>query len=398
MVPYPVGVSSVPLDAHCLNIAVKAPPNNRSKAQPSFRQEASLLETPIDVRSIALTGIFVLLLLYSVYFAREFLIPVTLAFLLSWLLAPIVRYLAHVRIPQFLGAAIVLLALVGLVGYGAYSLVTPAAAWIQKAPGSLRVVQKKLQDIMRPVEAARETTKKIEKMTSFGDDKTATVEIKKPGLGEVVFSGTQNFLFWGGVTIVLLYFLLASGDLFLLKFVRVLPTLEDKKRAVEIVRQIESDVTIYLSTVTLVNFGLGACVGAAMYFLGMPNPLLWGVMVAFLNYIPYLGALAGIIILTVIAILTFDDFTRIALVPSVYFVLNFIEAYFVTPTVLGRRLALNPVMIFVWLIFWGWVWGVVGAILAVPILAIVKIVADHFKSLAALGEFLGTEEVKTTAS
>jgi predicted PurR-regulated permease PerM len=383
------------------DIAMTAPPNNRSKANLArpWKQQPFPTDARIDIRSIALTGIFVLLLLYSVYFAREFLIPITLAFLLNWLLAPIVRYLAHVRVPQCLGAAIVLLALVGLVGYGAYRLVTPAAAWIQKAPGSLRIVQKKIEDIMRPVEAARETTKKIEKMTDWNDDKsTATVEIKKPGLGELVFSGTQNFLFWGGVTIVLLYFLLASGDLFLLKFVRVLPTLEDKKRAVEIVRQIESDVTIYLSTVTLVNCGLGACIGIAMYFLGMPNPVLWGVMVAFLNYIPYLGALAGIIILTVIAILTFDDFTRIALVPSIYFALNFIEAYFVTPMVLGRRLALNPVMIFVWLIFWGWVWGVIGAILAVPILAIVKIVADHFKSLAPLGEFLGTEEVKTVAS
>lgn len=378
---------------------MKAPTNNQSKARPSFQREGSLIDTKTDVRSIALTGTFVLLLLYSIYFAREFLMPVTLAFLLNWLLTPIVRYLAQARVPESLGAAIVLLTLVGLVGYGAYSLVTPAGAWIQKAPASLMVVQIKLQDIMRPVEAAKETTKKIEKLTDLDDDKgAATVEIKKPGLDELVFSGTQSFLFWGGVTIVLLYFLLASGDLFLLKLVRVLPTLEDKKRAVEIVRQIESDVTIYLSTVTLVNCGLGACVGAAMYFLGMPNPLLWGVMVAVLNYIPYLGALAGIIILSLAAILTFDDFTRMALVPSIYFALNFIEAYFVTPTVLGRRLALNPVMIFIWLIFWGWVWGVVGAVLAVPILAILKIVADHFESLAALGEFLGTEDVKATAS
>jgi predicted PurR-regulated permease PerM len=134
-----------------------------------------------------------------------------------------------------------------------------------------------------------------------------------------------------------------------------------------------------------------------MYFLGIPNPVLWGVMTALLHYIPYLGALAGITILTVVAILTFDDFTRILLVPSTYFALHFIEAYFVTPTILGRRLALNPVMIFVWLIFWGWVWGVIGAVLAVPILAVLKIVSDHFKSLAPLGEFLGTQEVRTTA-
>ena len=340
-----------------------------------------------------------LVLLYSVYFAREFLIPVTLAFLLNWLFAPVVRSLTRLRIPASLGAGIVLLAMIGVCGYAGYRLLTPAAAWVEKAPGSFNVVKRKLQDIMRPVEEVKETTKKIEDMAKLGEDTNAAkVEIKKPTLGEIVFSGTQSFLFWGSVTVVLLYFLLASQDLFLLKLVKVLPSLEDKKRAVEIVRQIESDVTMYLATVTLVNFGLGAAIATAMYFLGMPNPILWGVMAAVLNYIPYMGAMAGIIILTVVAILTFDDFTRILLVPSSYIALNFIETYLVTPMVVGRRLELNPVMIFIWLIFWGWVWGAIGAVLAVPMLAILKIVADHFASFAPLAEFLGVEEAKTSAS
>jgi predicted PurR-regulated permease PerM len=217
------------------------------------------------------------------------------------------------------------------------------------------------------------------------------VEIKKPGLGEVVLSRAKNFLLAGGVTLVLLYFLLASGDMFLLKLVKILPTLENKKRAVEIYRQIEADVSTYLAVVTLINIAFGCVIGFSMYLLGMPNPVLWGVMAAVLAYIPYLGSLIGIGTVTVVAILTFDEIFRIIMVPAIYFVLDTIEANLVSPMILGRRLALNPVVIFIWLIFCGWIWGITGALLAVPLLAIIKIISDQVEQLAPIGEFLGSE-------
>jgi predicted PurR-regulated permease PerM len=245
---------------------------------------------------------------------------------------------------------------------------------------------------MRPVQGVQETTKEIEKMTTLGKDEEATaVEIKKPGLGEVVLSGAKNFLLAGGVTLVLLYFLLASGDMFLLKLVKILPTLENKKRAVEIYRQIEADVSTYLAVVTLINIAFGCVIGFSMYLLGMPNPVLWGVMAAVLAYIPYLGSLIGIGTVTVVAILTFDEIFRIIMVPAIYFVLDTIEANLVSPMILGRRLALNPVVIFIWLIFCGWIWGITGALLAVPLLAIIKIISDQVEQLAPIGEFLGSE-------
>jgi predicted PurR-regulated permease PerM len=193
------------------------------------------------------------------------------------------------------------------------------------------------------------------------------------------------------VTLVLLYFLLASGDMFLLKLVKILPTLENKKLAVEIYRQIETDVSTYLSVVTLINIGFGCVIGFSMYLLGMPNPLLWGVMAAVLAYIPYLGALVGIVTVTIVAILTFDDIYRIIMVPIVYFILDNIQGNLIMPMVLGRRLALNPVVIFIWLIFCGWIWGITGALLAVPLLAIIKIISDQVEQLAPIGEFLGSE-------
>jgi predicted PurR-regulated permease PerM len=346
----------------------------------------------LDIRSVSLTGLFVLATFYTLYFARDFILPILLAWILSSLLAPIVRLFKRVHIPEPLSALFIILALLGTLSLGAYRLSDPAAEWIQRAPQSLSGVRAKLQSILRPVQGVQETTKEIEKMATLGkDEETTAVEIKKPGLGEVVLSGAKNFLLAGSVTLVLLYFLLASGDMFLLKLVKILPTLDDKKRAVEIYRQIEADVSTYLSVVTLINIGFGCVIGFSMYLLGMPNPLLWGVMAAVLAYIPYLGALVGIVTVTIVAILTFDDIYRIIMVPIVYFILDNIQGNLIMPMVLGGRLALNPVVIFIWLIFCGWIWGITGALLAVPLLAIIRIISDKVEQLAPIGEFLGSE-------
>jgi predicted PurR-regulated permease PerM len=346
----------------------------------------------LDIRSVSLTGLFVLTIFYTLYFARDFILPILLAWILSSLLAPIVRLFKRVHIPEPLTALFIILTLLGTLSLGAYRLSDPAAEWIQRAPQSLSGVRAKLQSILQSVQGVQETTKEIEKMASLGkDEETTAVEIKKPGLGEVVLSGAKNFVLAGGVTVVLLYFLLASGDMFLLKLVKILPTLDNKKRAVEIYRQIEADVSTYLSVVTLINIGFGCVIGFSMYLLGMPNPLLWGVMAAVLAYIPYLGALVGIVTVTIVAILTFDDIYRIIMVPIIYFVLDNIQGNLIMPMVLGGRLALNPVVIFIWLIFCGWIWGITGALLAVPLLAIIRIISDKVEQLAPIGEFLGSE-------
>ena len=348
-------------------------------------------DVPIDIRSVALTGLFVLAVLYTLHFAQEFVLPVVLAWVLSSLLAPIVRFFKRLRIPEALSALIIVAALVGGVSYGAYRLSGPARSWIEKAPKAFNSARAKLRSVIRPVEHMQQTTKQLEQMTTIGDDKPAAVQIKKPGLGEMVFSGTKDFLISASITLILLYFLLASGDLFLLKLVKVLPTLDDKKIAVEIYRQIERDVSTYLSVVTFTNMGFGCVIGVAMYLIGLPNPVLWGSMAAVLAYIPYLGALVGITTVTFVAILTFEEPIRIAMVPLIYFGLDTIQANFVVPFILGRRLALNPLVIFIWLTFWGWMWGIIGALLAVPMLAVFKIICDQIEPLAAVGEFLGTE-------
>jgi predicted PurR-regulated permease PerM len=366
-----------------------APRQNESKAD---LQDLLPTERALDIRSLSLTGLFVLATFYTLYFARDFILPILLAWILSSLLAPVVRALKRIRIAEPLSALLIICALLGTLSLGIYRMSEPVASWIQRAPQVLTDVRAKLQNFIRPVAEVQETTKEIEKMAGLGNDQqAAAVELKKPGLGQVVFSGAKDFVLSAGVMLILLYFLLASGDLFLLKLVKVLPTLENKKVAVEIYRRIEKDVSTYLSVVTLIYIGFGCVIGVAMYLLGMPNPWLWGVMAAVLSYIPYLGALVGLTTVTLVAILTFEDVFRIVLVPLVYFTVDTIQANLIFPMALGRRLALNPVMIFIWLIFCGWIWGIIGALLAVPLLAIIKIICDQVEQLAPVGEFLGRE-------
>jgi predicted PurR-regulated permease PerM len=341
-------------------------------------------------RSLILIGLFLLVLFHTLRVARDLFLPLTLAFFLSFLLSPVLRVLKRARIPEAVGAALLLLVLVGGVGASLYSLVTPAAEWVAKAPESLTRVQRKLRTLRAPMQQMSRTADQVER-TIAGESSVAPVAaVKSPSwILEALFGGTTAFLSEAIVVIVLLYFLLASGDLFLRKLIKVLPTFTDKKRAVEIARELENNISTYLFTVTLINVGVGVAVGVGVWLLNMPNPVLWGVLACVLTYIPYLGAAVGIGTLGLAAVLVFDDLGHALAVPAVYLVVSFVEGNFVTPLVLGRRLTLNPVVIFVGLLFWFFVWGIPGALLAVPILAVFKIVCDHVDTLAPIGEFFG---------
>jgi predicted PurR-regulated permease PerM len=199
---------------------------------------------------------------------------------------------------------------------------------------------------------------------------------------------TPEFVTSAVLLLILLYFLLAYDGVFLTKLIKILPTLSDKKRAVSIATEIEGQVSRYLFTVTAINICLGIAVGAAVGLLGLRNPIMWGVMVALLNFIPYLGALTGIVCITLGAVLSFDSFGYALIFPAVYLTLATLEGNFITPWVMGRSLTLNPVMIILSLTFWGWMWGIVGIILAVPILAAFKIFCAHLEAMEPIAEFL----------
>jgi predicted PurR-regulated permease PerM len=338
----------------------------------------------------AVKGLFILALFYTFYFARSLLLPVVLAVLLSLILSPAVRSLKRMSIPEPLGAAVIVGIVTAVLSWGLLQLFEPATDWLAKAPKIVEQAEHKLISLRRSVEQVTSAAAKVEELTSVEVQarRTAEVVARPPSLVSRVLSGTQNIAIAAGATVVLLYFILASGDMFMRKLVRVLPTLEDKKKAVAVARTMQSAIARYLFTITAINVGLGIATAAALHFLGMPNPILWGVMVAAFNYVPYIGPAVSGTILTVVAFLTFEHMEDVLLVPAAYFALETLEGQFITPFLTGRSLTLNPVMIFLSMLLWGWIWGVIGALMAVPILMTLKIVCDHVESLHGLGEFL----------
>ena len=366
----------------------ETPPEER--ARPNIKKLRDILQGPLGVRSLALTGLFILAAFYTLYLARSFILPIVLALLLNFLLSPVVRGLNKLRIPNGLGAALVIFGLLGGMAWGFYELSGPAYQWAQEAPRSLRKIERKLREFKKPVQTMSKATEQVEKITQVGGGRTPQrIEVQTETLGEKMFSQATEIVAGGTVMLILLFFLLASGDLFLRKLIRVLPRLADKKRAVEIARQIESDISAYLVTITAINIALGLAVWGLMTLLEVPNPLLWGVLATVTNFIPYLGAIVMIAILAAVGFLTFDELGHALLVPGAFVGLNLLESYLVTPMILGRRLTLNPVVIFLGLTFWGWLWGIIGALLAVPLMAVLKIFCDHSERLAAIGEFMG---------
>lgn len=313
-----------------------------------------------------------------------------LALLLSYLLRPIVRALAKIKIPPLIGSAVVLLALASAIVYSASFLVAPATSWLEKAPYSVQQLQLRLASFKKPMARVAQASGAIENLTKSDNApaQTQTVEVKQHPLTENLFAHTTEFLIGGLTMIILLYFLLAYDEVFLSKLIKLMPALSDKKRAVSIAHEIETQVSRYLFTVTLINCCLGVAVGATVGLMGLPNPLMWGAMVAILNFVPYLGALTGIICMTLGAVLSFDSIGYALLFPLAYFVIAALEGNFITPFVMGRSLTLNPVLVLLSLTFWGWMWGIVGVILAVPILAVFKIFCSHIEPMEPLVEFI----------
>ena len=357
---------------------------------PSAPRLANLFGENADARHISLVGLFILAVFYTLHFAQSFILPIVLAILLDFLLSPLVRGLRKLRIPEPLGAGLVVLGVLAVLGTGIWYRSGPATTWLSRAPQSMATVEQKLKDLRRPVEQVTKAAEQVEEATTVGENSAQQVEIKGPSLSKQVFGGTAALLSTATIVLFLTYFLLAVGDLFLQKLVTVLPQFKDKKTAVSIARETEAQISLYLFTATLINIGVGVVTALALWLVGMPNAILWGVVAAVLNFVPYVGAVVNIVILGLAALLSFESTAQALVVPAVFFAINMVEGNLITPMIYGRRMRLNTVALFIGLVFWWYLWGIPGAILAVPMMAAIKIVCDHIESLAPVGEFLGT--------
>ncbi len=329
------------------------------------------------------------------YVARPVVLPVLLAWMAATTLQPLVRWLSLLRLPTSLSAAVVFSLLVAVLGLGFYRLERPAEGWVNDAPQHMTELRQRIQRIFPKAEHLSQATAAVKDLGATEAEKreeqrtAPTVEVKdQRGTGSIL-NWTGTFLAGVGEVLVLIYLLLASGDRFLQKLVHLVPTLRGKIRAVEISREIQLSISSYLFSISLINLCLGAIVSTGLYFMGIPNAEMWGILVALLNFVPYFGPICGVIILAAVGLLTFDSLWHGLAPPLWYLALHLLESNLVTPILLGRRLTLNPVVIFVSLIFWMWLWGIPGALLSVPILVSVKVVCDRIPSVAHLGELIG---------
>ena len=340
-----------------------------------------------------LTGIFILMAAAALYFARAFFMPVTLAFLLALTLTPIVRFLRKRGIPEVVSATLLVLLSIFIFASAGYLLSGPVIDLINNSSRIGQQLTERLAPFKQPLGRVMDMSHQLEALTETsqepGVQKVAVAPsgILSTAAGNLLEAGTSIT-----IVFVLSLFLLASGTLFYEKIVQSFATLSQKKLALRVVYDVEQEISHYLLTVAVINAGLGAVIGLGLWGLGMPNPMVWGAAAALLNFLPYVGALMTITLVAVIALISFDTIAYALLAPAFVLLCDIVEGQFVTPMVVGRRLEINAVAIFIAIAFWSWLWGFVGALMAVPLLVVVKVFCDHFEGLSHVGNFLAAQQ------
>jgi predicted PurR-regulated permease PerM len=360
-------------------------------AEASVQAEEPELEEaePPNIQSVYLGGLFLLALLAACYAAAEILLPIVVAFVLMLVLQPAMRFLSKFHIPSALSALFLILVFFSiLVGLGTV-LSGPAAHWAQKLPDGLPKLQERLGFLSKPIASVQKFLSHAEKLTqAAGVPAPLPVAMEGTGLSQRLLEGTRSIVSGTLEMVLVLFFLLLSGDTFLRRLVEVLPSFKNKRQAVEISQHIESDISAYLTTITIMNTMVGVATGAVAALCGLEDPVLWGALAFLLNYVPILGPVTGVVVFLLVGLLSIDTLWLAFLPAGLYLGIHLIEGETVTPMLLARRFTINPVLVIISLVFWYWMWGVPGAILSTPMLAITKIVCDRIKSLAPFGHFI----------
>ncbi len=348
----------------------------------------------------ALVGIFLLLVVQAIAYARAFLIPVVFALLLTLVFSPMRRFLGRMGISSGFSALLIVTVLMTALVLALSGLATPFSEWLDNAPEIARQIQQKIGEIRDAAEGVREAAEQVDTITSGeevaeGED-VQRIVVDEPGNAVDMALAAPAILAQMFFTLVLMFFLLASGDMFYEKIVYVLPTFGDKRRAMRIAYDIERKLSRYLFTITVINAGLGFSIGVAMWLLGMPNPVLFGVIGFVLNYIPYIGAILGVAAAASVALVSLDQVEQVLIVAGAYFGLTAFEGQIVTPYFIGRSLRLNTVVVFLSVTLWAWLWSVTGMLVATPLLVMVRTLCEHIPALEGLGHFLSARGAERT--
>ncbi|MEJ0016018.1 MAG: AI-2E family transporter [Acetobacteraceae bacterium] len=352
------------------------------------RKDDDEMPLPSEPRTIFLGGLFLLALLAALYVASPIVLPVVLAIVLKLLLQPFVRLTDRAGVPRALGAVLAIFLLVMALAALVSGVAGPAASWAGKLPEAIPQIQQQLAFLGKPIGSLEWMVNQIQSIGGGGIGLPQAPQTHSFNVMGALFSGTTTVAAGSFTTLIVLFYLLVSGETFLRRFVEILPTFAEKRQAVEITLDIEKNVSAYLITVTLINAVVGVLTLAVMWLTGVENPLLWGLVAFVVNFVPILGPMVAMAIFLMAGILSLGV-TWWALLPvGLYFIIHVVEGEIVTPMLMARRFTINPVAVILALLFWYWMWGVPGAILAVPMLAIAKIVCDDLRPLRAFGHVL----------
>lgn len=359
--------------------------------------------------STALYALLFLAGMYTLYFAASLLIPIVLALLLSLQLSPVVATLKRFYVPRAISAALLLIAIGGPFTLLGMELVEPAQKWIKRVPEVTAKVNEQLTTISEalapapqetPVEQAKPKPEKDTGILNFfgwfddEEEQQAATEAAQtpppatqPGtamsdrlvLGGIemtmtVLAETPVFLAQFLVCIILVVFLLVYGPGVYNTAIEVLPQVRHKSQASQLVADTQRELSRYILTVSLINLGLGLVTAAVLWWMRFEDPLLWGAMVALLNFAPYIGTIISLGILTMAGLSQYGLEWEALLPAGAFFILNTLEAQLITPAVLGRNMQMNPLIIMLWLVIWGWLWGMAGVLIAVPLLVCIRLI------------------------
>lgn len=353
-----------------------------------MNENSDYLLSILRKESTASRGIFVLALILFLYYASSLLVPLFLAFLFYFLFNPFVRFLRYqFYIPLYVGSAIAILILLIIVGIGFFYLSLEIKSFINNEQMIISGLTRKIElfsnFLKRPIEIFTDLKERIKYLLNLSIQPNVT-----PNIFGSLFSNTYEILLELGMWIILLYFLLASGDIFLNKIIKSLLATTRKSDAIKIARLIEVEVWRYLFLRTVINLGFGVVVSLFLYLFGFPNPLFWGLLAGILEFIPFIGAGISLVLILIVSILSFENIWYILSVPFIFFVLVSIEGNFIAPYVMGRSLVLNKVALVLGIFFFGWTWGVLGTFLAVPLMMTFKIILENVDQNHFLNEIL----------
>lgn len=331
----------------------------------------------------------VLAAIYTLQIARDVFLPVTLAFIFALLFSPLVERLQRHRVPRSLSAVAVIAASLGVLGSATYFLMGPASEWLAKVPEAMEAISRHTGSMQEKVADVGEATRSLETLSKAGGaSDPRQVVITDPGWQSELFSGLRNGLIYSLLCIILLFFLLTHGQHLLSRFIETRSTFKDKERSREMARRAQVQMSLYLSTITMVNAGVAIATTLFLWLLGFPDPILWGAVAGLMRYVPYMGVALTAVLLAIVSAVSFDTVWQIVLPPLVFWGITVFVGQVIDPLVHGYRFQLNPIIVFVWIFFWGWLWGTPGVLLAVPLLTLFQLVCQYSERLAPIAHII----------